>query len=121
MKIKSYFKDVDMWVGVYRDKKNKKLYICPLPCWVIELSFYRPVYDNIEFSVECSMNKRWVSNFLGVLKSMQYLGSIGGSRRVTIYSDGDGDFRPKFLWPDDLPEPAEPIKNENGNVTYDAG
>lgn len=29
----------DMWVGAYWDKKNRVLYICPLPCLVIKISF----------------------------------------------------------------------------------
>ncbi len=49
------------------------------------------------FTVTCTMRERWVPQFLGMLKYMEQLGGLGGSRKVTFYSDGDGDFRPKFF------------------------
>lgn len=52
----------------------------------------------IEFTVRCRMHKQWVSPFLGMLRRMEYLGSIGQSRCVVFYADGDGDFRPNFSW-----------------------
>lgn len=59
------------------------------------------------------MKTRWVPQFLGMLQAMQRLGSLGGSRWVRFYSDGDGDYRPKFLWEGlSLPEPAKPLKVE---------
>lgn len=69
-------------------------------------------YTDKIFTITCTMNERWVSHFLGMLKSMQRLGSLGGSRWVRFYSDGDGDFRPKFEWDKSLPEPAKPLKSE---------
>lgn len=72
---------------------------------------------NKKFTIECEMNERWIPHFLGMLKRMQYLGNIGSSRNVTLFSDGDGDFYPKFNWDSTLPTPAEP-KREN---FYDAG
>jgi hypothetical protein len=74
-----------------------------------------------KFTVECEMNERWIPHFLGMLKYMQQLGSLGSSRNVTFYVDGDGDFHPKFSWPADLPEPAKSISERNGDRTYDAG
>jgi hypothetical protein len=57
-----------------------------------------------------------------MLRRMQYLGAIGSSRNVTLYSDGDGDFRPIFEWNKDLPEPAMPINElERGDMLFDAG
>lgn len=50
----------------------------------------------MKFTIEYEMEDRWVPYFLSMLKYMQYLGSIGASRVVALYSDGDGDFRPKF-------------------------
>lgn len=70
-----------------------------------------------KFTIECEMEERWIPHFLGMLERMRYLGSIGSSRRVTLFSDGDGDFHPKFNWDVTLPKPAEP-KSEN---FYDAG
>ena len=53
---------------------------------------------------------------------MQTLGDIGASRYVAFFADGDGDFRPKFLWSDDLDSDMEPVaKDANGNRVYDAG
>ena len=34
--------------------------------------------------------------FMSMLKYMEMLGNNGSSRQVGIYSDGDGDFNPKF-------------------------
>jgi hypothetical protein len=73
---------------------------------------------NIKFNIECEMPERWVPHFLGMLKSMQYLGNIGSSRQVSLYADGDGDFRPKFSWNETLPTPAKP---ENDDFSFDAG
>ena len=75
-----------------------------------------------EFTIKVNMRTRWIPHFLGMLKRMQYLGSIGSSREITIYSDGDGDFRPVFEWDRDLPVPVEPLKEfPNGNTFFDAG
>jgi len=78
-------------------------------------------HDKTTFSITCTMNSRWVPHFLAMLKYMQQLGGLGGSRKVAFYSDGDGDFRPKFEWDTNLPSNATPIKDEDGNRTYDAG
>ncbi len=75
---------------------------------------------NMKFTIECEMNERWVPHFLSMLLHMEHLGIIGGSREVGIYSDGDGDFRPKFRTNIDF-EIQEPSRNERGNHLYDAG
>lgn len=67
------------------------------------------------------MKERWIPHFLGTLIRQQYLGNIGSSRNVALFADGDGDYRPKFSWALDLPSPAEPIKENNGDTLYDAG
>ena len=78
--------------------------------------------DHTEFVIRVRMKSRWVPHFLGLLKYMQLLGGWGGSRIVSFMSDGDGDYRPKFQWDENLPEPAEPAHSDgNGNNTYDAG
>lgn len=75
----------------------------------------------MKFQVEADMPERWVPHFLGMLKEMQYLGAMGGSREITFYSDGDGDFRPKFSWPENL-ETTEPTRRDKvGNSFFDAG
>ena len=74
------------------------------------------------FTIRCEMSNRWVPHFLGMLRKMQSLGAIGSSREVAIYSDGDGDFRPRFTWESDLPAPAPPRTEErSGDVLFDAG
>ena len=75
----------------------------------------------MKFTIEVEMEDRWVPHFLSMLKYMQRLGGIGSSREVTFYSDGDGDFRPKFQWNVCLPSDAEPINDDDGNRFYDAG
>ena len=77
--------------------------------------------DTTEFTIKCKMRTRWVPHFLSMLKYMQQLGGLGGSRLVTFYADGDGDFRPKFEWDKSLPSNAEPVQDSHGDRTYDAG
>ena len=82
-------------------------------------------FENKTFTVTCTMRERWIPHFLGMLKKMEQLGGLGGSRNVTLYSDGDGDYRPKFDWKwenkDEMPVPAKPVKDVNGDTTFDAG
>lgn len=77
--------------------------------------------DIVNFNVNCSMKSRWVPHFLAMLKYMEQLGGLGGSRKVALYSDGDGDFRPKFKWDESLPSDAKPIIDNGGDRLYDAG
>lgn len=70
-------------------------------------------------TVKATMPERWVPHFLGMLQTMQDYGSVGMSRKVAIYSDGDGDFNPKFEW--EPQEVAEPVSNVDGDVVFDAG
>lgn len=77
--------------------------------------------SDFEFTVKCKMEKRWVPHFLAMLKYMQHLGTVGSSRNVTLFADGDGDFRPKFEWEKNVPCHAAPVYDVNGDRTYDAG
>jgi hypothetical protein len=77
--------------------------------------------EEVEFVIHCKMRSRWVPHFLGMLRYMQQLGGLGGSRNITFRSDGDGDFRPKFQWHESLKSDAEPVRDNNGNRFYDAG
>ena len=52
--------------------------------------------DNVKFTIECEMRQRWVNDFCSMLKYMESCGSAGHSAVIAFYSDGDGDFRPKF-------------------------
>ena len=72
------------------------------------------------FNIKVTMEIRWIPVFLAFLKRMQSLGNVGSSRKLTFFSDGDGDFHPKFEFDTDiqpLKEPLEPIKD----ALYDAG
>lgn len=75
----------------------------------------------MKFTIQCEMKARWVPHFLAMLKYMQQLGNMGGSRRVTLYADGDGDFRPKFKWSSALASDAKPVDDRHGDRLYDAG
>jgi len=80
----------------------------------------------ITFTIKCTMNARWARQFLGMLKTIQSLGSMGSSREVAIYADGDGDFRPKCEWDEKAMgelgiEPARSIPAPHGKHFFDAG
>ena len=76
----------------------------------------------MKFTIEVDMPDRWVPQFLGMLKYMQVLGALGGSREIKFYSDGDGDFRPTFEWDEELPINIEGASDDgNGNRFFDAG
>jgi len=73
-----------------------------------------------KFTIEVEMEERWINDFMSMLNYMEKLGNLGASRNVSLFADGDGDFRPKFIsnieW-----EKVEPTASINGNNTYDAG
>jgi len=80
----------------------------------------------MKFTIEVEMKDRWVSTFISMLKYMEYLGNIGSSKCITIYSDGDGDFRPKFKFKGIVGKHlnSDKIKfkeSKNGDRFYDAG
>jgi hypothetical protein len=77
--------------------------------------------DTIDFTINVTMQKRWTPHFLSMLRAMQNYGAIGSSRHICIYSDGDGDFRPRFDWPDNIADEAAPFKNIGGDLIFDAG
>lgn len=52
--------------------------------------------DDVNFNINVTMNKRWVPYFCSMLSTMEHNGNIGHSENISFYSDGDGDFRPKF-------------------------
>ena len=75
-------------------------------------------------SVRSDPSKKGNNNFslaVCVISYMEYLGGIGSSRRVTLYSDGDGDFRPKFEWDRNLSADAETIEDCGDHRLYDTG
>ena len=78
-----------------------------------------------KFNIEVEMEERWIPYFMSFLKHMQYDGNIGHSELLGFYSDGDGDFRPKFTFSIDG-ETVNPvdITSKDGRIVkviYDAG
>ena len=50
----------------------------------------------MKVNIEAEMPERWMPYFVAMLEEMEHLGAIGSSKALTFYSDGDGDYRPKF-------------------------
>jgi hypothetical protein len=73
-----------------------------------------------KFTITVEMPERWIPHFMSMLKYMQYLGNVGSSRKVALYADGDGDFRPKFETDIEF-EKVEPVSDKGGDRLYDAG
>ena len=73
---------------------------------------------NKKFTVEVEMEERWVNHFMSMLREMEKLGITGSSQTVSLFSDGDGDFRPKFKADIDWEEVEPSDKTTNH---YDAG
>jgi len=72
--------------------------------------------------IKADIPDRWVDTFLSMLKKLEYLGTIGSSRGVMIYSDGDGDFRPKFEFDTEFEELDKPeMEGPTSDYFYDAG
>ena len=78
------------------------------------------------FTIEVTMNERWVNDFCSMLNWMQSCGNLGHSSLVGFYADGDGDFRPKFNINTEW-EKTSGIWYKDGNLTkipevlFDAG
>lgn len=87
-----------------------------------ERASYKSLDQTVTFDVKVTMKRRWVPCFLTMLSYMQQLGSWGSSRTVSLFADGDGDFRPIFTWQKGMvTEFAKPIEDRDGDRTYDAG
>ena len=52
--------------------------------------------DEVNFTINITMNRRWIDDFCSMLKWMENCGKAGHSSFIGFYSDGDGDFRPTF-------------------------
>lgn len=77
----------------------------------------------IKLNIKAEFEERWLDDFCSMLKWMESCGNIGHSSLVAFYSDGDGDFRPKFKFNKEfkIKEPCQKnclIKIEH---IYDAG
>lgn len=75
------------------------------------------------FTITATMEERWVNHFLTFLKHLEFLGEMGMSRTIAFYSDGDGDFRPKFEfeYPYEEQKAVAWQKEMNVEALYDAG
>lgn len=76
------------------------------------------------FNIQVTMEERWVDYFCSFLKYMESCGNMGHSALVSFYSDGDGDFRPKFDFDIEYNKiPGEPRENiyEVPVYMWDAG
>ena len=67
------------------------------------------------FTIECEMNEKWVNTFCSMLKRMELDGNVGHSEMVGIYSDGDGNFRPKF----NIYYKCKHVLPKSGNIDLD--
>jgi len=80
--------------------------------------------DKRTINIQATIPERWLPDFVAMLKAMEYCGSVGASRWVCLYSDGDGDFRPKFNI-SGLPNDFEPTKGydntDQSRIEFDAG
>ena len=82
---------------------------------------------NKTFNIEVTMNERWVDDFCSMLKWMESCGNLGHSSIVGFYSDGDGDFRPKFKIDTEFNKTEGYWRKDHGDripdleVIYDAG
>ena len=85
-----------------------------------------PEQENAQctFTVTVSMRKRWKKTFVGMLKTMEYLGGDGGSSRDLIFfADGNGDFRPEFEFsrsPDEMNEDDILMQSKMTGEEYNA-
>lgn len=74
------------------------------------------------FNIEVTMKERWIDDFCSMLKYMEKCGNIGHSCTVSFYSDGDGDFRPKFKIDTEFNETeGYRGKETKSEVFFDAG
>ena len=54
--------------------------------------------DKVTLNITVTMKERWVDDFLSFLQYMETCGNLGHSALLGFYADGDGDFRPKFVF-----------------------
>ncbi len=77
--------------------------------------------EEVTFTVTCTMRKRWAPEVIGMMKKMEQYGGLGCSRDIALFSDGDGDFRPKFVFSDEAIPAADPVSDRHGDLYFDAG
>lgn len=72
-----------------------------------------------KFTIEVEMEERWIDCFMSMLNKMERLGKLGSSRTVSMFSDGDGDFQPRFKSDVEWEKIESNISIDNND--YDAG
>ena len=80
--------------------------------------------EEATISIQMTVNRRWIPEVVSMLRRMEQYGAAGMSRNISIMSDGDGDFRPKFVFlgvEEELLQEIQPVRDEDGNLTFDAG
>lgn len=80
--------------------------------------------EDVTFNVKCTMPKVWASHFQSFLKRMEEYGNIGHSGQLAFYSDGGGNYRPKFKFSTEFERvdghPSSRI-NSKAEELFDAG
>jgi len=86
MKVKLLFLWYDLWVGFYWDKKNRTLYVCPLPTVVIRIKFKAKLFpepQEIELAdyprIECGHCNKSIlrCHAMGIVEDMGYVRLCG--------------------------------------------
>ena len=49
-----------------------------------------------EIKIKMKLEEECIPTFIAFLEELEYNGNIGHSEIIGIFSDGDGNFRPKF-------------------------
>lgn len=129
---KIFMEGGDFWPSLMFRYHTKKIDGTPSKKWTVSRVFpsYCPVcgkkYESenregsVTINIRANIPERWKNHFLSMLKEMEYLGHVGSSRKVSIFSDGDGDFNPEFEFDCDY-EKVDGTRDASDNVFYDAG
>ena len=84
----------------------------------------RNISKKVQLNIKATIDERWVNDFCSMLKWMETCGNLGHSSVVGFYSDGDGDFRPKFEFDREYKQTKgywDKEKLPNIEVMFDAG
>ena len=82
--------------------------------------------NEVTFNIKVTIKERWINDFCSMLKQMESCGEIGHSSIIGFYSDGDGDFRPKFEFDREFEKTKGYWRKDGADlpaleVIYDAG
>ena len=74
------------------------------------------------FTVQVTIEERWIPYFMTMLQRMEKNGELGRSEYLSFFSDGEGDFKPKFKSDIEF-DKAIAVKKiiESPVAVYDAG